>query len=98
MWGCGRCRETAPRALLCLPVRVRKVPAVVDGDDLGHNRQGHLLGRFPAQVQANGAVNTRDLLLAQTLAQQALIALLTDFAAADRADISHLRSTEQRGV
>src|SRR5579875_2868025 len=63
---------------------------VAAGDDLGHNRQGHLLGSFGPDVQPDRSMDTAQLLVGQPLLLEALIALLASLAAADGSDVADL--------
>src|SRR5258707_4441295 len=64
-----------------------EILVVAHSYDLGHDGQSHSFRCFAAEVEANRAMNAANLLGAQILAQQALIAFEASFAAADSADV-----------
>src|SRR4051812_4646868 len=65
--------------------------AVARGYDLGHDRQGDLLGRLRADVEPDGRVDVRELLLGDPLSHEPLAALDVRLLAADGADVAHVR-------
>ncbi len=69
------------------------IAAVADGDDLGKDRDGHLLGGAGADVETDGTANAVELLFGRTGFCETDPPIRAGFAAADRADIARARST-----